>query len=72
MAKIAKEVSGDVYFLAFTGTLHYIGACLSVVDIRTDQSGFIIGYLVTKLSKTKSMAFVPGMAVAELSRGEVG
>ena len=71
MAKIAKEASGDVYFLAFTGALQYIGARVNVVDVRTDQSGFIMGYLVTKLSKTKSMAFVVGMAVAELFRGEV-
>jgi len=70
MTKIAKGVSGDVYFLAFTGTLQYIGARVSVVDVRMDQSGFIIGYLVAKLSKGKSMAFVAGMAVAELSRGE--
>jgi basic membrane lipoprotein Med (substrate-binding protein (PBP1-ABC) superfamily) len=72
MAKIAREVSGDVYFLAFAATLQYIGACVSVVDVRTDQSSFIVGYLMAKLSKTKSMAFVAGMAVAELSRSEVG
>jgi len=72
MAKIAMEVSSGVYFLAFTGTLQYIGARVNVVDVRTDQSGFIVGYLMAKLSKSKSMAFVAGMAVAELSRGEVG
>jgi basic membrane lipoprotein Med (substrate-binding protein (PBP1-ABC) superfamily) len=71
MAKIAKEVSGDVYALAIAGAPQYIGPRVSVADVRTDQSGFIIGYLVTKLSKIKSMAFVAGMAIAELSRGEV-
>jgi basic membrane protein A len=72
MAKIAKEVSGDVYFLAIAGAPQYIGPRVSVADVRTDQSGFIVGYLMAKLSKTKSMAFVAGMAVAELSRSEVG
>jgi basic membrane lipoprotein Med (substrate-binding protein (PBP1-ABC) superfamily) len=72
MAKIAKEVTGDVYFLVIAGAPQYIGPRVSIADARTDQSGFIIGYLMMKLSRTKSVAFVAGMAVAELSRSEVG
>ncbi len=71
MAKIASEYP-DTYFLAIAGAPQYIGPQVSVADVRTDQSGFLVGYLAIKLSETKHVAFVAGMAVAELSRSETG
>lgn len=71
MAKLAKEYP-NVYFLAIAGAPQYIGPRVSVADVRTDQSGFLTGYLAIKMSKTKHVAFVAGMAVAELSRSEIG
>ena len=71
MAKIAPEYPG-VYFLAIAGAPQYVSKQVSVADVRTDQSGFITGYLAIKMSETKHVAFVAGMAVAELSRSEVG
>lgn len=71
MAKIAKEYP-DVYFLAIAGAPQYIGPRVSVADVRTDQSCFLQGYLAVKMSKTKQVGFVAGMAVAELSRCEIG
>ncbi|HDD26044.1 MAG TPA: BMP family ABC transporter substrate-binding protein [Acidilobales archaeon] len=71
MAKLAKEYK-DVYFLAVAGAPSYVGPQVSVADVRTDQSCFIAGYLAIKLSNTKHVGFVAGMAVAELSRCEVG
>ena len=71
MAKLAKEFP-NVYFLAVAGSPDYVGPRVSVADVRTDQSCFIAGYTGIKLSKTKHMGFVAGMAVAELSRCEIG
>jgi len=71
MAKLAKEYP-DVYFLAIAGAPQYVGPRVSVADVRTDQSCFLQGYLAIKMSKSKSVAFVAGMAVAELSRCEIG
>ncbi len=71
MAKLAKEYD-DVYFLAVAGSPDYVGPQVSVADVRTDQSCFVAGYLAIKLSESKSVAFVGGMAVAELTRCEVG
>jgi len=72
IAKIANETKQDVYFLAIAGAPQYIGPKVSVADTRTDQAGFVAGYLMIKLSKTKNIAFVAGMAVAELARSEIG
>jgi len=71
MAKLAKQYK-NVYFLAVAGSPNYIGPQVSVADVRTDQSCFVAGYLASQISKTKSIAFVAGMAVAELTRCEVG
>jgi len=71
MARIAQEYP-DVYFLAVAGAPEYVGPQVSVADVRTDQSGFLSSYLAIKMSETKQVAFVAGMAVAELSRSEVG
>jgi len=71
MAKLAKEYPG-VYFLAVAGSPEYIGPQVSVADVRTDQSCFIAAFIGMKLSKTKHMGFVAGMAVAELTRCEKG
>ncbi len=71
MAKLAKEYP-DVYFLAVAGSPDYVGKQVSVADVRTDQSCFVAGYLASQISQTKSVAFVAGMAVAELTRCETG
>ncbi|RLE88265.1 MAG: hypothetical protein DRN04_17310 [Thermoprotei archaeon] len=71
MAKLSEEYS-NVYFLAIAGAPQYVGPRVSVADVRTDQSGFIVGYLAVKMSKSNHVAFVAGMAVAELSRSEIG
>ncbi|GEM_PF-6017998 len=71
MAKLAKEYK-DVYFLAVAGSPDYIGPQVSVAAVRTDQSCFVAGYLAIKLSRTKNVVFVGGMAVAELTYCEAG
>ncbi len=72
MAKIASEVTRDVYFLAIAGAPQYKGPRVSVGDVRTDQSCFVAAYIASKVTKTGHIGYVAGMAVAELSRCEIG
>ncbi|RLF29611.1 MAG: hypothetical protein DRN14_01820 [Thermoplasmata archaeon] len=74
MYDVAQNLSADqdVYFLAIAGAPQYISSRVSVADVRTDESGFVSGYLMIKMSQTKQVAFVAGMKVAELARSEVG
>ncbi|MEM0474594.1 MAG: BMP family protein [Zestosphaera sp.] len=72
MAKIAGEVTREVYFLAIAGAPQYKGPKVSVGDVRTDQSCFVAAYIASKVTKTGHIGYVAGMAVAELSRCEIG
>ncbi len=74
MHDVAANLSADqdVYFLAIAGAPQYISDRVSIADVRTDESGFVSGYIMIKMSQTKQVAFVAGMAVAELTRSETG
>ncbi len=43
---------------------------LSVADVRTDQTGYILGYLAGKMTKNNKLGYVMGLRVAELARFE--
>ncbi|MGA8857578.1 MAG: BMP family protein [Candidatus Bathyarchaeia archaeon] len=43
---------------------------LAIADVRTDQTGYILGYLAGKMSHTNKIGYVMGARVAELARFE--
>lgn len=43
---------------------------LANADVRTDQTGYILGYLAGKMTKTNKIGYVMGLRVAELARFE--
>lgn len=43
---------------------------LSNADVRTDQTGYILGYLAGKMTKNNKIGYVMGLRVAELARFE--
>jgi len=43
---------------------------LAIADVRTDQTGYILGYLAGKMTHTNKIGYVMGARVAELARFE--
>jgi basic membrane protein A and related proteins len=43
---------------------------LAIADVRTDQTGYILGYLAGKMTQTNKIGYVMGARVAELARFE--
>lgn len=43
---------------------------LSIADVRTDQTGYILGWLAGKMTKNNKIGYVMGLRVAELARFE--
>ncbi|MEM3522720.1 MAG: BMP family protein [Candidatus Bathyarchaeia archaeon] len=66
---ITKTVAPEypkVSFLAIAGwgagpNSHY-------ADVRTDQTGYLFGYLAAKMTKTGKIGYIAGLEVAELAR----
>lgn len=45
---------------------------MSIYDVRTDQTGYLEGYLAASMSETGKIGYVAGLEVAELARFAVG
>jgi basic membrane protein A len=45
---------------------------MSIYDVRTDQTGYLEGYLAASMSQTGKIGYVAGLEVAELARFAVG
>lgn len=45
---------------------------MSIYDVRTDQSGYLEGYLAARMSQSGIIGYVAGLEVAELARFAVG
>jgi basic membrane protein A len=43
---------------------------LAIADVRTDQTGYVLGYLAGTMTKTDKIGYVMGARVAELARFE--
>jgi basic membrane protein A len=43
---------------------------LAIADVRTDQTGYILGYLAGKMTHTNKIGYIMGARVAELARFE--
>ena len=74
MYDVAQNLSEeqDVYFLIVAGPGSYKHPRLAVADVRTDQTGYICGYIMMQLTQTGHVGFVAGMDVAELHRSWIG
>ncbi len=74
MYDVAQNLSEgqDVYFLVVAGPGSYKHPRLAVADVRTDQTGYICGYIMMQLTQTGHVGFVAGMDVAELHRSWIG
>lgn len=58
----------DVSFLVVAGFKKLPN--LSIADVRTDQTGYILGWLAGKMTKNNKLGYVMGLRVAELGRFE--
>ncbi len=45
---------------------------MSIYDVRTDQTGYLEGYLAASMSETGKIGYVAGLEVAELARFAIG
>jgi basic membrane protein A len=45
---------------------------MSIYDVRTDQTGYLEGYLAASMTETGKIGYVAGLEVAELARFAVG
>jgi basic membrane protein A len=66
ITKIVAPEYPKVSFLAIAGwgagpNSHY-------ADVRTDQTGYLFGYLAAKMTKTGKIGYIAGLEVAELAR----
>jgi basic membrane protein A len=43
---------------------------VAIADVRTDQTGYILGYLAGKMTQTNKIGYIMGARVAELARFE--
>ena len=59
----------DVAFLVVAG-FNKDFPNLSIADVRTDQTGYILGWLAGKMTKNNKLGYVMGLRVAELARFE--
>jgi basic membrane protein A and related proteins len=59
----------DVSFLVIGGWNNSI-ANLAIADVRTDQTGYVLGYLAGKMTQSNKIGYIMGARVAELARFE--
>jgi len=59
----------DVSFLVIAGWNNSLPN-IAIADVRTDQSGYVLGYLAGKMTQTNKLGYIMGARVAELARFE--
>ena len=59
----------DVSFLVIGGWDNSLPN-LAIADVRTDQTGYILGYLAGKMTQSNKIGYIMGARVAELARFE--
>jgi basic membrane protein A len=59
----------DVNFLVVAGWNNSLPN-VAIADVRTDQTGYILGYLAGKMTQTNKVGYIMGARVAELARFE--
>jgi len=64
-----KEVAPDYPDISFLITAGWeSGPNFSFNDVRTDQTGYLEGFLAAKVTKTGKIGYIAGLEVAELAR----
>lgn len=59
----------DVSFLVIAGWNNSLPN-LAIADVRTDQTGYVLGYLAGKMTQSNKIGYIMGARVAELARFE--
>ena len=59
----------DVSFLVIGGWNNSLPN-LAIADVRTDQTGYVLGYLAGKMTQSDKIGYIMGARVAELARFE--
>lgn len=59
----------DVSFLVIAGWNNSLPN-LAISDVRTDQTGYVLGYLAGKMTQSNKIGYIMGARVAELARFE--
>jgi len=59
----------DVSFLVIGGWDNSL-TNLAIADVRTDQTGYVLGYLAGKMTQSNKIGYIMGARVAELARFE--
>ena len=59
----------DVSFLVIGGWNNSLPN-LAIADVRTDQTGYVLGYLAGKMTQSNKIGYIMGARVAELARFE--
>jgi basic membrane protein A len=68
MQEIAPQYP-DVSFLVIGGWNNSL-TNLAIADVRTDQTGYVLGYLAGKMTQSNKIGYIMGARVAELARFE--
>lgn len=59
----------NVHFLVIAGWNNSLSN-LAIADVRTDQTGYVLGYLAGKMTHSNKIGYIMGARVAELARFE--
>lgn len=59
----------DVNFLVIAGWNNSLPN-VAIADVRTDQTGYVLGYLAGKMTQSNKIGYIMGARVAELARFE--
>jgi basic membrane protein A len=59
----------DISFLVIGGWNNSLPN-LAIADVRTDQTGYVLGYLAGKMTQSNKIGYIMGARVAELARFE--
>ena len=59
----------DVKFLVVAGWNNSLPN-VAIADVRTDQTGYVLGYLAGKMTQSNKLGYIMGARVAELARFE--
>ena len=59
----------NVHFLVIAGWNNSLPN-LAIADVRTDQTGYVLGYLAGKMTQSNKIGYIMGARVAELARFE--
>ncbi len=59
----------NVHFLVIAGWNNSLSN-LAIADVRTDQTGYVLGYLAGKMTQSNKIGYIMGARVAELARFE--